>query len=79
MTIEEFGKLISKLKSLHLDKSYRVEIKATSEKQENLKGKYYIVNFSIGAELTGEKLKQAEKTAFEYGLVLDREIVPEEE
>lgn len=73
-----FGKLIAKFKSLQIDKTWRIALKATSKKTENDKGKYYIVNFTMGKELTENEMQAMEKTASEYGVVLDREIIPED-
>jgi hypothetical protein len=73
-----WGKLMAQFKEINLDKSWRFEINATSEKRENDKGKYYVVNFKIGDELKGERLAEMEKTAHEYGAVLDREAPVEE-
>lgn len=78
-SFSSFGKLIAKLKAINADKSYRFLISATSEKQENNKGKYYIVNFKLGQELDTETLMEMEKKALEYGVVLDRQFIPEEE
>jgi len=77
-SFSSFGKLIAKFKSLHIDKIWRIGLKMTSEKTENKKGKFAVVNFTMGEELTGEQLKTTERIAQEYGVVLDREITPEE-
>jgi len=78
-SFSSFGKLIAKFKNLQVDKSYRFELNLSSEKIENDKGKFAIVNFKINKELDKKELEQMQKVAFEYGLVLDRqEIVGEE-
>lgn len=77
-SFSSFGRLISKFKSLHIDKTWRIAVTMSSEKTENDKGKYAFVNFKMGDELTGEQLKAMEAKALEYGVVLDREITPEE-
>jgi hypothetical protein len=77
-SFSSFGKLIAKFKSLQIDKTWRFQLKATSEKQENIKGKFYVVNFQLGEELSGEELAQMEETALQYGVALDREVVVEE-
>lgn len=77
-SFSSFGKLMAKLKAMQVKKSYQFEIKMTSEKTENDKGKYAIVNFMIGKEISGEDLARMAKVAFEYGLVLDRQSVEED-
>lgn len=69
-----FGRLIAKFKELHVDKTWRFKLKATSEKQENKKGKYFVVKFQIEQELEGEALQHMEEKALEYGLALDRKV-----
>ncbi len=77
-SFSSFGKLIAKLKSLQIDKTWRFSFKATSEKMENAKGKFYVVNFEIGEELKDTQSEQMQKTAQEYGVVLDRQVYEEE-
>lgn len=69
-----FGRLIAKFKELHVDKTWRFRLKATSEKQENKKGKYFVAKFQIEEELEGEALQHMEEKALEYGLALDRQV-----
>lgn len=78
-SFSSFGKMIAKFKSLQVDKTWRFALEATSEKMENKKGKYYIVNFRIDGELDKDEITQMSKVASEYGVVLDRQITEEEE
>jgi hypothetical protein len=74
-----WGRLMAQFKAIKLDKTYRFVVKATTEKRENKKGKYYIVNFQLGEELGKDKVVELSRTAFEYGVVLDRKEAVEEE
>lgn len=73
-----FGRLIAKFKDMKVDKTWRFVLKATTEKVENAKGKFYVLKLDIGQELQGEELERMDKTAMEYGLALDRQVDPEE-
>jgi hypothetical protein len=74
-----WGKLMAQLKEMEVDCSYRFQISAKTEKKENKKGKYYVVSFIVGTELDKNALIEMETKASEYGVVLDREILIEEE
>jgi len=74
-----FGKLIAKFKGSKIDKSYRFELTAKTIKTENKKGKFYVLDISIGAEVTPENLATIAKLAADYGVVLDREIYQDQE
>lgn len=78
-SFSSWGRLLAQMKAIKLDKTYRFSLKATTEKKENKKGKYYTVNFALGEEVGEEKLQELSKIAFEYGVVLDKQIVETEE
>lgn len=77
-SFSNWGRLLAQMKGIQLDKSYRMGITATTEKRENKKGKYYVVIFQLEKELSKEQFENASKTALEYNVVLDKQIVPEE-
>lgn len=78
-SFSSFGKLIAKFKDLKVDKTYRFSLSLTSVKQENKKGKYWTVDFKIEKELKDKDLQEMEKAAQEYGVVLDRQTIADEE
>ena len=74
-----YGKLIAKFKASKIDKSYRFELSAKTVKTENKKGKFYVLDINIGAEITPENLATIAKLAADYGVVLDREIYQDQD
>lgn len=79
MSFSNFGKLVAKLKDNNIKSTWRFEITATTEKQENQKGKYYTANFQIGEELEEQEYLAMEGLANQYGIALNRNEVVEEE
>lgn len=77
-SFSSFGKLIAKLKSLQVDKTWRFTYKAVSEKKENDKGKFFVINFSLGEELNEKQITNMENMARDYEVVLDRDFSEEE-
>jgi hypothetical protein len=74
-----FGKIISQFKDAGVKESWRFLLTLTSEKRENEKGKFYVAKFQIGEELGKNTIAEMEKKFSEYGVVLDRSDVSEEE
>lgn len=73
-----FGGVISQFKILSVKKSWQFVLSATSRKRENKKGKFYVIDFAIGTEVTGENLIACEQKAIEYTGALDQAIIDEE-
>ena len=71
-SFSNFGRLVAQMKEKKVECSWKYSILATSEKQENEKGKYYVVKFFLSDELPEEKVHQFEVLAKEYRIVLDR-------
>lgn len=78
-SFSSFGKLIAKLKGLAIDKTWRFKFTAESEKTENAKGKFYIINFNIDKELSEKEREAMGQIASEYGVVLDRQNYAEDQ
>lgn len=79
MSHSNFGRLVSKLKDRKTKHVWEYEVIATSEKMENKKGKFQVVNLQVGRKISDEEVEQMAKTYGEYGGVLDREYVEEED
>lgn len=77
MSFSNFGGLIAKFKEKGVTAVWEYEIKATSEKMENKKGKFQIANFQVVRKVTEEELNDLAEAYGEYGGVLDREDIQE--
>lgn len=77
-SINNFGALVSQLKAKKVKKSYEYEITATSEKQENKKGKYFVAKFNLGEKIDDKTLIELDKLYDQYKSTLDRKETEEE-
>lgn len=72
MSFNNFGAMVSQLKAKGVKASYEYAITATSEKQENKKGKYYVAKFSLGDKLDEETITKLQQLSIQYESSLDR-------
>jgi hypothetical protein len=81
MSFSNFGRLMARFKEKKVSRAWEYEIIATSEKQENDKGKFWVQNFKIGEKLNNDQLDEMEQVYSEYGGALERqeEQAPEEQ
>lgn len=78
MSFSNFGKLIAKLRDNRVTSSWQYEIKATAEKKENNKGKFWVSSFHLGDKIDEEMLEKMSAAYGEYGGALDREDLQQE-
>jgi hypothetical protein len=78
MSFTNFGQLVSKLKVKGISKIWEYKIQASSDKQENDKGKYYVAKFEIKDKLDDETISKLEEKLSLYGGSLDRNQNDEE-
>jgi hypothetical protein len=72
MSFTNFGQLVSKLKVAGAKKVWEYKIIATSEKNENKKGKYYTAKFELGKKLDPEAIASLEEKYSTYASSFDR-------
>jgi hypothetical protein len=78
-SFQSFFKLIAKLKENKVQASWAYEIKASTQKTENKKGKYFVVQFQLVRKITGEEFEALSETYGAYGGALDRQALEEDE
>ena len=72
-SFSNFGHLVAQLKEKNIQSSWHVVLSATSQKQENEKGKYYVVNFLIEDDVLSEEHQhECAELATAYGMVLEK-------
>ena len=71
-SFSNFGQLIARLKEKKAINSWNYKVIATSEKQENDKGKYYVAKFQLLEELPKEKQDELTILSQKYTPVLDK-------
>lgn len=74
MSISNFGKLVANMKQKEVGKTWEYEIKATSIKTENKKGKFWIAEFELGGKVDAKTIKEMDTKAKVFGVALNRDI-----
>ena len=71
-SFSNFGHLVAQLKEKKAVNVWNYKVIATSEKQENDKGKYYVAKFELKEELTKEEQDKLTLLSQKYSPVLDK-------